>query len=56
MVALTPRTCIELEIPLSEEDQKKTYVEVSGRSAAVPPLDEDTKDRLRSLRRELQPR
>jgi arginyl-tRNA synthetase len=31
MVALTPRTCIELEIPLSEEDQKKTYVEVSGR-------------------------
>lgn len=31
MVALTPRTCIELGIPLSEEDSKKTYVEVSGR-------------------------
>ncbi len=34
----------------------EAYVEVSGRSAAVPPLDQDTKDRLRSLRRELQPR
>jgi arginyl-tRNA synthetase len=31
MVALTPRTCVELKIPISEEDQKKTYVEVSGR-------------------------
>ncbi len=31
MVALTPRTCVELGIPLSEEDQKRTYVEVSGR-------------------------
>ncbi|MGJ5816783.1 arginine--tRNA ligase [Paludibaculum fermentans] len=31
MVALSPRTCVELEIPLSEEDKKKSYVEVSGR-------------------------
>ena len=31
MVALSPRTCVELGIPLSEEDSKKTYVEVSGR-------------------------
>lgn len=31
MVALTPRTCVELGIPLSEEDQKRAYVEVSGR-------------------------
>ena len=31
MVALTPRTCVELEIELSEEDKKRTYVEVSGR-------------------------
>ncbi len=31
MVALSPRTCIELGIELSEEDQKKPYVEVSGR-------------------------
>ncbi len=31
MVALSPRTCIELGIPLSEEDRKRPYVEVSGR-------------------------
>jgi len=31
MVALSPRTCVELGIPLSEEDQKRPYVEVSGR-------------------------
>jgi arginyl-tRNA synthetase len=31
MVALSPRTCIELGIPLSEEDKKRPYVEVSGR-------------------------
>ncbi len=31
MVALSPRTCVELGIPLSDEDSKKSYVEVSGR-------------------------
>ena len=31
MVALSPRTCSELGIPLSEEDQRRPYVEVSGR-------------------------
>jgi arginyl-tRNA synthetase len=31
MVALSPRTCVELGIELSEEDQKRAYVEVSGR-------------------------
>jgi arginyl-tRNA synthetase len=31
MVALSPRTCVELGIPLCEEDRKKPYVEVSGR-------------------------
>lgn len=31
MVALTPATCVELGIPLSEEDKKRSYVEVSGR-------------------------
>jgi arginyl-tRNA synthetase len=31
MVALSPRCCADLGIPLSEEDSKKTYVEVSGR-------------------------
>jgi arginyl-tRNA synthetase len=31
MVALSPRCCADLGIPLNEEDSKKTYVEVSGR-------------------------
>jgi arginyl-tRNA synthetase len=31
MVALTPGTCVELGIELSDEDKKKVYVEVSGR-------------------------
>jgi arginyl-tRNA synthetase len=31
MVALSPRTCVALGIQLSEEDQRKPYVEVSGR-------------------------
>ena len=31
MVALTPRTCLEMGIMLSEEDRKRSYVEVSGR-------------------------
>jgi arginyl-tRNA synthetase len=31
MVALTPGTCVELGIELSEEDKQRPYVEVSGR-------------------------
>lgn len=31
MVALTPRTCLEMGIALSEEDRRRAYVEVSGR-------------------------
>jgi len=31
MVALSPRTCIEMGIELSDEDKRKLYVEVSGR-------------------------
>jgi arginyl-tRNA synthetase len=31
MVALSPSTCLELGIELSEEDKKRAYVEVSGR-------------------------
>jgi arginyl-tRNA synthetase len=31
MVALSPRCCVELGIPLSEEDRARPYVEVSGR-------------------------
>jgi arginyl-tRNA synthetase len=31
MVALSPRTCVELGIQIPEEDKKRPYVEVSGR-------------------------
>jgi arginyl-tRNA synthetase len=31
MVALTPATCVELGIEISEEDKRKAYVEMSGR-------------------------
>lgn len=31
MVALSPQCCLDLGIPLSEEDRKKPHVEVSGR-------------------------
>ncbi|MEP6536260.1 MAG: arginine--tRNA ligase [Bryobacteraceae bacterium] len=31
MVALTPGTCVDLGIELSEEDKRRAYVEVSGR-------------------------
>lgn len=31
MVALSPRTCLEMGIELSEEDRQRAYVEVSGR-------------------------
>jgi arginyl-tRNA synthetase len=31
MVALTPRTCVELGIELPEEDKRRAYVEVAGR-------------------------
>ena len=31
MVALTPRTCLEMGITLSDEDKQRSYVEVSGR-------------------------
>jgi arginyl-tRNA synthetase len=31
MVALSPRTCVEMGIALSDEDKRRPYVEVSGR-------------------------
>ncbi len=31
MVALSPRTCVQLGLELSEEDKRKPYIEVSGR-------------------------
>jgi arginyl-tRNA synthetase len=45
MVALTPATCVELGIDLSEEDRRKPYVEVSGRKGLGVKAD-DLIDRL----------
>jgi arginyl-tRNA synthetase len=45
MVALSPRCCAELGIPLSEEDRKRPYVEVSGRKGLGVKAD-DLMDRL----------
>ena len=45
MVALTPRCAVELGYPISEEDQKKSYIEVSGRKGFGVKAD-DLIDRL----------
>jgi arginyl-tRNA synthetase len=45
MVALTPATCAELGIELSEEDSRRAYVEVSGRKGLGVKAD-DLIDRL----------
>ncbi|WP_035359316.1 arginine--tRNA ligase [Edaphobacter aggregans] len=45
MVALTPRCAIELGYPISEEDQKRPYIEVSGRKGFGVKAD-DLLDRL----------
>jgi len=45
MVTLTPRCCADLGIPLSEEDRKKSSVEVSGRKGLGVKAD-DLMDRL----------
>jgi arginyl-tRNA synthetase len=45
MVALSPRTCIEMGIALSEEDKRKPYVEVSGRKGLGVKAD-DLMDKL----------
>jgi arginyl-tRNA synthetase len=45
MVALSPRCCADLGIPLTEEDRKRPYVEVSGRKGLGVKAD-DLIDRL----------
>ncbi len=45
MVALSPRTCLEMGIALSEEDKRRPYVEVSGRKGLGVKAD-DLIDRL----------
>ena len=48
MVALSPRTCIEMGIELSDEDKRKPYVEVSGRKGLGVKAD-DLIDKLCTL-------
>jgi arginyl-tRNA synthetase len=45
MVALSPRTCIELGLELSDEDRRRPYVEVSGRKGLGVKAD-DLMDKL----------
>lgn len=53
MVALTPRTCIDLRIPISEEDQKKPYVEVSGRKGLGVKADDLLNELIETAGREV---
>jgi arginyl-tRNA synthetase len=45
MVALSPRTCVEMGIELSEEDKRRPYIEVSGRKGLGVKAD-DLMDKL----------
>jgi arginyl-tRNA synthetase len=40
MVVLSPRTCVELGIELSEEDQKRSHIEMSGRKGLGVKVDD----------------
>ncbi len=56
MVALTPRTCVELGIELSDEDKAKQYVEVSGRKGLGVKADDLINKLIESASREVDSR
>ncbi len=56
MVALSPRTCVELGIELSEEDKKKAHVEVSGRKGLGVKADDLLDKLIESAKREVDSR
>ena len=56
MVALSPRCCAELGIPLSEEDRKRPYVEVSGRKGLGVKADDLIDKLIQSALEEVAPR
>jgi arginyl-tRNA synthetase len=56
MVALSPRTCALLGIELSEEDQKKSHVEVSGRKGLGVKADDLIDKLIEQARREVDSR
>jgi arginyl-tRNA synthetase len=56
MVALSPRTCVELGIELSEEDKKKSHVEVSGRKGLGVKADDLIDKLIENAKREVDSR
>lgn len=56
MVALSPRTCVELGIALSEEDRQKSYVEVSGRKGLGVKADDLIDKLIETAQREVDSR
>ncbi len=56
MVALSPRTCVELGIELSEEDRKRPYVEVSGRKGLGVKADDLIDKLIENAQREVDSR
>ncbi len=56
MVALSPRTCIEMGISLSDEDKKRPYVEVSGRKGLGVKADDLIEKLIATALREVEDR
>ncbi|MBL8178777.1 MAG: arginine--tRNA ligase [Bryobacterales bacterium] len=56
MVALSPRTCVELGIELSEEDKQRPYVEVSGRKGLGVKADDLIDKLIENAQREVDSR
>lgn len=56
MVALSPRTCVELGIELSEEDRKRPYIEVSGRKGLGVKADDLIDKLIETAQREVDSR
>jgi arginyl-tRNA synthetase len=56
MVALSPRTCLELGIDLSEEDKRRPYVEVSGRKGLGVKADDLIEKLIENALREVEDR
>ncbi len=56
MVALSLRCCAELAIPLSEEDRKRPYIEVSGRKGLGVKADDLIDQLVSTMLREVESR
>ena len=56
MVALSPRTCVELGIEIPEEDRKRPYIEVSGRKGLGVKADDLIDKLIETAQREVDAR